>query len=448
MRRVLKHLPSLKKLIPIFLIMVIALVAFANFSWAADCKSMEEYQEEYRNCHACLTIKIMLEAFMSAASQTYPISQQGGNALLVIGAFLWVAFFIISKISTFTNPEAPKMTNEFLIFLFKILVAYIGVNAGASVLIDYFINPFLSAGADLGSAYLSFGLPAPDKVDGMTNSYVYNGPADIIDPNVLNKILAYTEGVSLKVANNMVIGNGLMCFALDDWHFLGIRFVNPIIWLCGFVIWIIGVCLTIFVSYYLLDISFKIGFAIIMLPLAIALWPFKPTKGRLKACFSIILRSAAVYALLAMCATLAMVIIDAVLDAETLFQYIKEDKVKEIADLFDITKMKFLILCFAFFYAIRLIGKNETLTNKLFPDQIFATISPIHNKLTGLTSLAHNKAMKPLGLGRDILTHQTGRAIRGVGKGIGKGASATGKAIGSAVTKKYKDIVSKNALKK
>ena len=66
-------------------------------------KTMEEYQEEYQECYACLTIKVMLDTFMQVASQTYGVSQLGGVVLLKIGAFLWVAFWVIKKISSFTQ---------------------------------------------------------------------------------------------------------------------------------------------------------------------------------------------------------------------------------------------------------------------------------------------------------------------------------------------------------
>ena len=146
---------------------------------------------------------------MTAGAMTYEVSQNAGKILLSVGSLLWVAFFVITRISSLTNPEAPKMMSELLKFAFKVLAAYVMLNAGIAVLIDYFINPILAAGADLANQYLSFGLPAPDS--GATNVYTYNGPDDIIDPAVLDKILAFTEGISKKVATNMVLGNGLMC---------------------------------------------------------------------------------------------------------------------------------------------------------------------------------------------------------------------------------------------
>lgn len=424
---------------------VLLVFLFTDTAAAAECKSMAEYQKEFQDCFSCITIKVLLEAFMTAGAMTYEVSQNAGKILLSVGSLLWVAFFVITRISSLTNPEAPKMMSELLKFAFKVLAAYVMLNAGIAVLIDYFINPILAAGADLANQYLSFGLPAPDS--GATNVYTYNGPDDIIDPAVLDKILAFTEGISKKVATNMVLGNGLMCHSLDALSVAGFRIIDLWLWLCGAAIWFVGFLLTIFVSFYLLDITFKIGFAVIMLPLAIGLWPFKPTTGRVGACFSIILKAAATYAFLAICATLAIILVDAVLDVEKFFDYIKDDKTTEISEMFSITGDTFLVFCIAFIYAIKLISKNQQLVNKFFPDRIFGDIAPLHEKMTGMASMVQGQAMKPVGLARDIATHQTGRAIAGIGKGIGKGAMAGGKFIGGKAMSAYGKLKAGNLAK-
>ena len=245
----------------------------------------------------------------------------------------------------------------------------------------------------------------------------------------------------------MVIGNGLMCHSLDALSVFGFRIVDLWLWLCGAAIWLVGFLLTIFVSFYLLDITFKIGFAVMMLPLAIGLWPFKRTTGRVGACFSIILKAAATYAFLAICATLAIILVDAVLDAEKFFQYIEDDKVTEISDMFSPTGTPFLVFCIAFIYAIKLIGKNQSLVNKFFPDAIFGDVSPMHEKMTGMTSMVHNQVMKPVGLARDIATHQAGRAIAGTAKGAGKGLVMAAKFAGGKAVSAYNNIKTKNAAK-
>ena len=436
---------SLAKMLPALLLIMLMGCIFSNDAWARDCKDMNEYMEEFDDCFACMTIKVLLEAFMTAGAMTYDVSKEAGKIVLTLGSMLWLAFFVITKISSFTNPEGPKMVGELLKFAFKVMGAFIMLDAGIAVIIDYFINPILATGADLANTYLTLGLPAPDS--GATNAYTYNGPGDIIDPNVLNKILAFTEGISKKMATNMAIGNGIMCFSLDAISLKLFKIIDLWLWLCGAAMWVVGMLMSFFVCYYLLDIAFKVGFAIIMLPIAIGLWPFKQTTGRVGACFSIILKAAATYAMLSICATLAIILIDAVLDVEQLFQYIKDDKVDEVSELFSVTGDTFLVFCIAFLYAIKLVGKNQQLVNKIFPDRIFGDVAPMHEKMTGMTSMVTSKAMKPAGLARDIALHQTGRGLTGAAKGVGKGVGAAGKFIGGAAVSAYNKLKSGNAAK-
>ena len=78
---------------PIWLLGVTVLLWFIDSAYANNCKTLEEYQEEYKVCYACMTMSVMMEAFMTAASQTYSLSQEGGIALLLLGSPLWIAFF-------------------------------------------------------------------------------------------------------------------------------------------------------------------------------------------------------------------------------------------------------------------------------------------------------------------------------------------------------------------
>ena len=64
-----------------------------------------------------------------------------------------------------------------------------------------------------------------------------------------------------------------------------------------------------------------------------------------------------------------------------------------------------------------------------------------------MASMVQGQAMKPVGLARDIATHQTGRAIAGIGKGIGKGAMAGGKFIGGKAMSAYGKLKAGNLAK-
>lgn len=405
-----------------------------------DCPSMALLQERYKDCYSCMTMKVLLEAFMTMGSKTYDISREAGIKLLTIGSIIWIPIFTIKHVSSLTNPEAPSMLNELIKFAFKVIVAYVFITAGISALVNFAINPILAAGADFATTFLSFGLTSPS--DGATGLYTYNGPADIIDPAVLDKILLFTEGISQKVATNMILGNGLMCFADQvGFHLWRISVPDIWLWLCGAVIWFVGLLLVMFVSYYLLDIAFKIGFAIIVMPVVIGLWPFKVTSGRLSVCFSIILKASATYAFLALCATFSVILIDSALyvpdenspstgsysGTEQLFAAFADDKVEYVSNLFSITGSTFLIFCICFFYAVKLIGKNQQLVNKFFPDKMFGDVAPMHSAGTMVTDKMKGMAMAPVNMAKDIAVHQTGRAAGGIVKGV-MGA-ATGNAF-------------------
>lgn len=414
------------------------------------CLSMGELQERYKDCYSCMTMKVLLEAFMVMASKTYEISKEAGTKLLGIGSILWVAFFTIKHVSSLTNPEAPSMLNELAKFAFKVIVAYVLINAGISILVGYFINPILATGADFATAFLADDLPT--ATEGAKGLYKYNGPADIISPAVLDKILLVTEGISNKVASNMVIGNGLMCFADKvGYDLIVFTFPNIWLWLCGAVIWFVGFLLVMFVSYYLLDISFKIGFAIIIMPVVIGLWPFKVTSSRVSVCFSIILKSAATFAFLSLCATFSAVLIDQALfvpdpnspdggnhsGVEQLFSAFANDQVEYVSKLFSITGPTFLVFCICFFYAVKLIGKNQTLVNRFFPDKMFGDVAPMHSAGTMVTDKLKGMAMSPVNLAKDIAVHSTGKAAGGVVKGAmgvvsGNAFKGGQKAVGGA----------------
>lgn len=400
-----------------------------------DCPTMTQLMERYGICFSCMTMKVLLEAFMTACSRTYYITQEAGLKLLTIGSALWIAFTIIKHVSSLTNPEAPSMINEFAKFAFKVIVAYAFITAGISALVGLVINPILATGADFANVFLSVGLPSPTDVEA---TYKYAGPSDIISADVLNKILTFTENVGRRVAINMVIGNGLICFSIKaGLSLFGLIIPDIWLWLCGVVIWFVGLMLAMFVSYYLLDIAFKIGFAIMALPIVIGLWPFKVTAGKVNVVFSIILKAAATYAFLALIVTFAMVMIDQALGGvDLLFEAFENDNVGYVENKFSITEAPFLIFCVCFFYAVKLIGTNQTYANKFFPDKVFGNSAPLHEMGAKIASHIKKAAMAPVKLAGDIATHQTGRAAGGLVKGAmnivkGKGFTGGQNAVGN-----------------
>lgn len=389
----------------------------AFFKPNVHCPKQDTLAERYSMCFACMTMKVLLESFMTACSQSYYIVKEAGVKLLLIGTMLWVPFTVIKQVSSLTDPEAPSIVNELGKFTFKVIVAYMFITSGISVLVNLVINPVLATGADFANAFLDSGLPSPTEDE---PTYVYNGPSDIISADVLNKIMTFTEGISRRVAINMVLGNGLTCFSWSaGFKIVWLEIPDIWLWLCGAVIWFVGLLLVMFVSYYLLDICFKIGFAILALPIVIGLWPFDITKNKVSVCFSIIISAAATYAFLSLITVFAMVMIDqGIGGVDKLFEAFEADNIPYVQNKFSLTGGPFIIFCICFIYAVKLIGGNQQYTKKFFPDKIFKGYGPMHEYAAKIADSVKNAAVAPVKLAGDIAVHQTGRAAGGLVKGV------------------------------
>lgn len=398
-----------------------------------------DMQEKYQSkCYACVIVKTLLETFLVACSQVYDLTSEAGSKILVMGGFIWLAFFALKNVSSFANVEPGAMVNTLFVFLFKVMVAYIVINSGLTTIIHYTINPLVTAGADYGLGLMS----TMQDTSGVADHYKdYNkalydavvptiksadgaASADIISAEVINKIMLFTFNLDKTVSTNLVIGHALTCHAMNAgaWNLGLFYMVNIWIWLCGAAIWFCGFMLTLGICYYLLDISFKLGFAIIALPVVIGLWPFNITKNKLPQTVSIILSSAATFAFLALTTTYALVLISASLrDKNVLLKAIEDEKTDWISDTFDISGPYFIIIMFAYLYAIKLIGSTiSDYVDKFFSDGIFGGQSPMHHKLTQATDFVKQKATGAASAAGGAIAGQVGKGAEKVlGKAVG-----------------------------
>lgn len=116
----------------------------------------ENFKAMYTStCYSCEIVEILSSAFIKAAAKAYQVSREAGNAILVVGMILWVAFFVLKNISAFTTVEPMKMLQDLLIQLFKLLLAFVIVNAGIPTILHYTLEPIMNAGTDFASAIIA-----------------------------------------------------------------------------------------------------------------------------------------------------------------------------------------------------------------------------------------------------------------------------------------------------
>lgn len=425
----------------------------------AKC-NIAKMQELYQGkCYSCVIIKTLMETFLNACSKAYDITSEAGVKLLVLGALVWMAFFVMKNVSSLSNIEPGAMMNTLTVFLFKVMVAYILITSGLGVLIKYTINPLLTAGADFGIAFMSVtsdisGAPelnANYAVTVPTISASDGGAAtEIVSSDVMNRIMFFAQNLDKNVSTNLVIGHAMTCWSMNGgaWDFSLFKMVNLWLWFCGALIWFVGFMLTLGIGYYLLDISFKLGFAIMALPVVIGLWPFNVTKGKVTAVISIMLKAAGTFVFLALTTTYALAMINVALrDVPTLFAKIEAGDAIWISNTFDLTGPYFLIILFVYLYSMKLISSTVSdYVDKFFKDSVFGGADPMHGKLTQMTDFAKQQAMRPVkwagGKASDAVKKQAtegaakaGKAVQAAGKGVeagGKAAQAGGKGLMSA----------------
>lgn len=315
--------------------------------------------------------------------------------------------------------------------------------------------------------------------------YDYDGSSVILSEAIVNSMIGAAQAIGNITAENMILGEAVMCFAgqekggamkikigerLTGEGIIVANFTNPIMWLEGAFIWVTGFLLTMAYAFYLVDIAFKIGFAIIALPIAAGLWPFEMTKDKLGVCISILAKASATFAFLALTTSFTVYLteatynyeeieVDEVMEGENtggglsrLYSAFDDttngtataDDIKYASAKLEIFSMTFVLLLFSFLYSFKLVRKTvPDLVNKFFPDKAFGDSSPMHQWSTAATKAVKDIAMKPVGYARDIALHQGGKlAQKGVGKlgnaaakgvqGVGRGVQSVGRGLSSA----------------
>lgn len=388
------------------------------------CKVAEMEKKYQSSCYSCIVVKTLLEKFINACTKVSDLCRRAAVQVLLVATLLWVAFWALKTISSVASLEPSSIVNTLLIQGFKILFAYVVIESGIEVFMIHVVSPILVAGADFGTAILANSqshlsmTPSPD--------YTYSG-VELLSADMLNKIMGFNESLDRVVSTNLVIGHALTCHSVNAGAWVNhsimdfqIIVPNVWIWLCGAAIWFAGFMLVLAVSYYLLDISFKIGIAIMIFPLLMALWPFSITAGKVKTCIKTMLSSAAIFAFLAITTSYAMAMISVTLrDVPELFERVEKGDSKWISDTFDITGPYFILILFAYLYSIKLVRSTvDDYVNKFFGGGLMANASPMHSEMTRMTDIAKKATV---GAGKAAV----GAATGGAGKVLGAVAGAT-----------------------
>lgn len=408
-----------------------------NFRSNKAC-NIEGQKEDYLGtCYSCTIVANLIRVFMNAAAATAPLTQEAGVKLLAIGMMLWFAFYVLKNLSSFSGADPMSMMQEIFTFSFKCLVAYVVITSGLLNIVQLIVNPLLIAGADYGIAMIDTVSEVSLDYTSVDQRTYTIGAGEIINQKVFDKIMAISKKADAAMSLNFVIGNAIMChsthagaivIAKDATDLIGfppLYFPDIWLWICGALIYFFAFLVVMGINFYLLDLSFKIGFALLALPITIGLWPFDKFKDKFTECFKIIINAAGTFMFLGVTSAMSIVLISSALGGtDKLLEAIKADNDKYVSDKFAFASVSFFLILFAFLYSHKLISKTVSeLTDKFF-GAVTSGMTPMHGKTTQMIAAAKDLAMAGVGL-----------ATGGAGSVAAKAAKTAGKKIAKRVVK-------------
>jgi len=284
--------------------------------------------------------------------------------------------------------------------------------------------------------------PLPINCDNDIKTY------GLIDQKVMTNICRINEAIDFKVSEYMVLGNAIMCYATEfgakDISILGhhlFYFPHLTMLFSGCIIFILGGTLMMAVGYYLIDISFKLGFSILALPIGIAFWPFKKTEKKVFDIIGLMFNSAGVLIFLSLGATFGVALFGAAFSTggglDGVYENINNGKTEPLVEVLDLGTIKFLVLVFAGVCSFQLFGKTvESYTKKFFKDITgIGGENPMHKSATQATAVAAKPVKAVAGYAGDVAKTQTKRGAAAVGRAAGKPLKKAANAAGKGVQK-------------
>lgn len=265
------------------------------------------------------------------------------------------------------------------------------------------------------------------------------GPPDLsLDGQNITAMEKMVDGVTnmTKIINNaskemMKIGNLLICnsihgeaatvkIGVEGFNY-SFQFVALDIFISGCILYVLGFFISIIASFYMFDVAFNLSFAIVLLPLVLALWPFAWTKGKLKIVVENITYYTGLFIFLPLGILIGTEIVVTIIEnafgeTGTIQQVFDEDKSDIIRDnlgVFTLTFLKVLVSYLVAMHIIPLMAKE--FCNHFFDGALLG--SPMDAKLTQVIALVNQKTLgKAAKFGKDVAKHQIGKKMKRMGE--------------------------------
>lgn len=247
----------------------------------------------------------------------------------------------------------------------------------------------------------------------------------IYSDGIAGKMSGMLKQIYNAVGQIYMLGHGIMCYAqhagaikvsllgmtlfkLPHFGYLGV----------GLVIYITAFFISLTIGMFFIDVSFKLGFAVLYFPIAVALWPFSPTKNKIHEVFGIILHNAMLYALTSIGVGYALVLINTGVIGDTgnwvnFWNSINKEASEVMAENFSLGSVRIVVIVFCLVFGYKIIESSiRDYLNAFFSDGVMGGMSPMHHLGTQALHFAKAHTVDvAVDWAKDTLTSVAGTAL-------------------------------------
>lgn len=106
--------------------------------------------DDAKLCWYCNVVIVLMNSFFQAAGKALPSAIALGKLILQLGFMVWLAYYLLQQLASFTPVTTGKMLQDILKMGFKVALAYVFVERAGPLIAFYFINPVLDLGLQYG----------------------------------------------------------------------------------------------------------------------------------------------------------------------------------------------------------------------------------------------------------------------------------------------------------
>lgn len=378
------------------------------------CPTFQQYlNDEGKNLLAPV-MKTVTSACASVANASWNLFAVPLQGVVMIGAAIYIAVFTLKNIASFSQQDvAGYLSNNktgVIPLMAKVAVVLILLTSeGNSFLYSNLISPvvsaFMNAGAKFGNSSLGTSFGNASNVSGLFNS-------------VLTKITDFNKSCYQIVA----LGRELMCLAFNPDSFLDIHWkLIPY----AAILYIFGWLICIAISFYMLDVLFRLGVGCMLLPMAIACGVSKLTSQYSKKTWELFVNVCFNFLTLGLVCDFSIKMLEqsvggvegsSVMQNLTANAVIEDEQVKELVAAIDFKAVILTILCC--FIIFKLFEEVEQLANR---------VSGAKSVGNTAQKIGADAMSKPFDAGKHVLKY-SGRVVgdKIVDNRVTRGAKAMG----------------------